>query len=378
MIGIVHGGERRVYYGLIGGRTNASVNVIRVAKQGQAVPGGLVTPRNRSRRRKKSRTPTRPSHRDQAGYLRPDAKPRRGARGALLGALGAILIAAVGSELGGFRWSALMERITGGDPIRVSAHSYRDGDQALTWALPENLGGTTIPSGNGPGDGVEAFAKARGGTDVGFTHVEIDLTGRSDRAIITDVRPEIVSQAPPMTSTLIWGTPEGSGEIPNLVFGLDEQTPVARRLGNTSYLSDAERNAHPARQIFSVPLGQPYFKQTLITLEPGEVQKLIITGQTERHELYWRLSVDVQTASGKRTIIVGNGGTGKTSRPFHTTALAPSVDAPDSSLYKAIYFLYPPHRGWQDPRTFCADGDSLCSDLPKSIEPMIKPRSDRS
>lgn len=278
------------------------------------------------------------------------------------GVVGGLVMAAVTAQVTGFHWSSLWVRATKADPVSITASRYRDSDQSLTVAFPSNLSGLPVP--NATADGgkpLEDFISQHGGVDVGFTHVVVELKGKSDKAVISNIHPVIVSSGPPLGQTLFWGTPEGEASIPQIGFDLDDPKGVARRVTGL----EAPNWLLPARQIFVQQLAAPYFNDKLITLDPGELFRVNIVAETTSHFYRWKLSFDVETGSSRKTITVGDG-----PNPFQTTSLAPTVNTPNSGSYQAIYFTFPDKAGWKNPRTFCAFLNNICRTGSPDVAPM--------
>ncbi|REE96678.1 hypothetical protein [Thermomonospora umbrina] len=171
--------------------------------------------------------------------------------------------------------------------------------------------------------------------DVGESHYEIILTGRSARTVvIRDIRPVVDRCGDPIGGDLV--ARFHGGPAPKVVLGLDLD-------GDRRTFRAVSKNGKMLDPYFIGPTARK------VTLSKGEVESFVLSVKTTRRSCEWRVAVDY-TAHGKphTTLVTRTGGV-----PFRTTARLP-----ETSEYSAVHHLRDPGKNvWErtDLRAYCAE-----------------------
>jgi hypothetical protein len=187
---------------------------------------------------------------------------------ALIGAAAVVLAAVIGA------FATLLARrpvsLFGKRSRLVATARYHWQEQSIMWALPTQLsseGRALIERANPfhPTDysAIESLLSKEGGVKINtliegthahseFSPVQLVIQGGARApVVIREMRARIVSRHSPISSTLVYGPPQGEGALTEIAFDLDSSDAVARRVDDTGL---------PAA---------PYFAGTFLTLQPG-------------------------------------------------------------------------------------------------------------
>ncbi|WLS43261.1 hypothetical protein Q3V37_17735 [Micromonospora profundi] len=179
---------------------------------------------------------------------------------------------------------------------------------------------------------------------VNFGTMTLTLRGNADEQIrITEMR-ALKRCSEPLSGTYFRGYSQGSGDTLKIGFDMDDPNPVAQRLGYSG-----------SRGLF--PTGESFFDMSVVTLEPGEKETLLIGAFTKRQSCTFTIRLVVSTSRGTFFQDIDQGG-----RPFRITAVAPAQhDGAPLSGYRRVYayLVEPDGTGgrWRsvDPATYGTD-----------------------
>lgn len=175
--------------------------------------------------------------------------------------------------------------------------------------------------------------KAAGAVDVGAVMEGAVLEGGTRRDLtIVGLRAKVLKREPGFDGALAYCAPAGDVGAIGVIFNLDEEEPVARKLpapGNLAY-------------------GEPYFDRgNVIRLVKGEIQPFMLVGLTTRREyVEWEVEAQVVIDGNEQTITINDRG-----KPFRVTGVAPRYRP--MSGYKRYYdwqYYEQPQKLWADSR----------------------------
>jgi hypothetical protein len=260
---------------------------------------------------------------------------------ALIGAAAVVLAAVIGA------FATLMSRrplsLFGERSRLVASARYHWQEQSLMWALPTQLsseGRALIERSNPfhPTDysAIELLLAKEGGVKINtliegthahseFSPVQLVIQGGARAPmVIREMRARIVSRHSPISSTLVYGPPQGEGAVTEIAFDLDSSDAVARRVNEAGL---------PAA---------PYFAGTFLTLQAGESIAFSIRAYTQAFYCEWEIEISaVVNGKGESLIVKDPGG-----YPFRTTAFSQSYETVyDLDFQKNRFVLLPPDAG---------------------------------
>lgn len=131
---------------------------------------------------------------------------------------------------------------------------------------------------------------------VGVHGTTVTVEGAQARQVlITNMRARILSRGPNFTGTLLNDPPQGSVSAEQIIFNLDESSPVAR---------------HPE----AAHHGAPYFAEKATQLTDGELAIFKIQTRSQRFQYRWVIDIDMVVDGKPQTYTAKPEG-----RPFEMT-----------------------------------------------------------
>ena len=196
-----------------------------------------------------------------------------------------------------------------------------------------------------------AAIKGAGGVDVGAVMEGVTLEGGTRHDItIVGMRARIVKREPGLHGALAFCAPAGEVSAIGVLFNLDEDSPVARKLTAPANLS----------------YGGPYFGTgNVVRLVHGETQPFMLVGLTKsRDYVEWEVVADVVIDGHEQTITVNDHG-----QPFRVTGVSRRFKTKTGSGYGRYYDW---DYGTQPPRLWAAkrpDGPYCPMPAPYGCQP---------
>lgn len=199
-------------------------------------------------------------------------------------------------------WEAASQRILGRGPVEVAVI---DDQQALGvgWsvALPGSLPVDGRPIPGTSGREVRTWLLQMGAADAGQSSIRMVLRGTGRTAtLITGMTARIISRDPIHGGTLVNSRSTGASQVDTIAFKLDARHPLARTY-------------EQGRRV----VGEPYFIDNVIAIDPGETFIFDVKGLAKEATYRWDLEVSYQYDGESDTMAVNRSG-----EPFRTTALS--------------------------------------------------------
>jgi hypothetical protein len=134
---------------------------------------------------------------------------------------------------------------------------------------------------------------------VGSTHLKLTLTGNREQKVqLIDIKAKQLAKTAPPRGTLLFGPPEGGGEVDQVHFDLDT--------------SD-----QPRAETFTDGGFRPYLDANFRYLEKGEPLVLDVMAVARDFEYEWELAIEVRYSGRNETVVVRPDGTAS-GDPFRT------------------------------------------------------------
>jgi hypothetical protein len=204
--------------------------------------------------------------------------------------------------------------------LRLDAAYFR-APEGIVWAFGRALPPQDEPviqspdlAGNDPAQRkLTALLVERGGvkiesdeTEDGREHSQVRLvvTGQHERPVlITGLRANVLRRERPLSTTVVYGPPQGAGENIQVGLDLDSRTPSARSYDDKLFLAESYFGAHH------------------VSVKPGEQVVFTVRAFTSRCYCEWELLVDAVVDGKEQVFSVKDG-----DQPFRTTAFAKSYE----------------------------------------------------
>jgi hypothetical protein len=215
-----------------------------------------------------------------------------------------IVLSATGSQAIAYFFPEWIDTLIRRGPVQVmsgyDSSWYGDG---WSLALDTPLDESVIPPKDATFGDVRAWVLDQGGVDVGETHIKATLTGRRARTVaIIGASAKVLKRETPWTETVVNWDSAGAADVIGLYFNLDDPNPIARVLD-----IDAMYNEDYTPE--------PYFRDSLIELDRGELVVLEIVGHTRSCYCEWVVELELQVDGRVETLELNDQG-----QPFKTSA----------------------------------------------------------